>query len=30
MLRLPRGVSVKRQDGVPKDWLEDGFRMKKE
>lgn len=27
MLRLPRGVSVKRQDGVPKDWLEDGFRV---
>ena len=28
MLRLPRGVSVKRQDGVPKDWLEEGFWMK--
>lgn len=28
MLRLPRGVSVKRQDGVPRDWLEEGFWIK--
>ena len=30
MLRLPRGVSVKRQDGVPEHWFENDFRVKNE
>jgi transcriptional regulator with XRE-family HTH domain len=29
-LRLPRGVYIKRQDGIPKHWLEEDFRMKNE
>lgn len=27
-LRLPPGVTVKRQDGIPKHWLKEGFRMR--
>ena len=29
-LRQPRGVRLKRQDGLPKFWFEDDFRMKNE